>query len=110
MAEYLYKGFNIHFAVKKIENGLYQANGYVACYMNGDTPSLSKKFCTEDASKLAAETDIKTLIEKYIDFEWDAYLESDGYPSNAPAFNLNNKETSCLHEHPQEPIDDNDGG
>lgn len=75
MTEYVHKGFKISYAIKPLENGLYQAHGYVVCQVDEDGgPSLTQKFRTEYPTKHGVEKEIKKIIEKYIDFEWKEFL------------------------------------
>lgn len=79
MTEYNYKDFKISFNVEldKRKNNLYIADGYI-CPLNDTNPSLHRKFHTEHSNKAAAKTEIKKLIENYIDFEWQEFYEIHG--------------------------------
>lgn len=76
MTEYTSKGFKVCYDIKPAESNLYRADGKVFFY-NKDSrdPSLLQKFHTEHPTKIGAKTEIKRLIDDYIDFEWKKYLE-----------------------------------
>lgn len=78
MTEYIYKGFQIHYIMKhlKKQNDSYRATGSVFCYINGNGPALTQKFQTEGSSKDYVENEIKKIINNYIDFEWDQFVEA----------------------------------
>lgn len=80
MAEYIYKGFKVHYEIEKIKvaGGLFQAQGYVICDSDTDGPTLTQKFQTESSLKADAESEIKKIINRYIDFEWEQYLKMHG--------------------------------
>ena len=73
MAEYLYKGFKIFYEVAPYAKNLYQAQGEVKCSVKHATPALSKKFHTEGSTGESALSEIKKLMERYIDFEWQQF-------------------------------------
>lgn len=76
MAEYLYKGFKVSYNIKPIKNQtkLYEAEGYVACCTQTDI-SCKKRFHTESTSMQSVASEIKKLLENYIDFEWQKFHE-----------------------------------
>lgn len=80
MGEYVYKGFKVHYDIKKskLENGLYRANAYVVCYIHPEGPDLTQKFQTEAPTKTNVRHEIKKNINKYIDFEWEQFLKMKG--------------------------------
>lgn len=80
MAEYIYKGFKVHYDIEKTEitGGLFQAQGYVICDSDTDGPTLTQKFQTESSLKSDVEHEIKKIINHYIDFEWKQYLKMRG--------------------------------
>lgn len=76
MPQYLYKNFKVIYTVKeaKGKDKLYEADGHVVCYSNGESkPALSKKFHTEYPGFSGAQCEIRKLLEDYIDFEWKAF-------------------------------------
>ena len=77
MIDYVYRGFKIQYNIDafKQEMGLYKANGFVAGPddKKQTTATAVKKFHTESPSMADAESQIKKLIEEYIDFEWSAF-------------------------------------
>jgi hypothetical protein len=77
MAEYIYKGFKIFYDInpQKTEDDLYQASGYVLCNIDKAAPSPTQKFRTEYPTQQGVKIQIKKIIEEYIDFEWEEFLE-----------------------------------
>lgn len=76
MKEYTSKGFKVCYDIKPVESNLYRADGEVFFYDNDlEEPSLLQKFYTEHPTKGGAKTEIKRLIDEYIDFEWKKYLQ-----------------------------------
>ena len=76
MTDYLYKGFKVFYTIKPTDKNknLYIADGHVLCCMH-PTHSEPRKFHTEYPSKAGVETEIKKMLEDYIDFEWHEYHE-----------------------------------
>ncbi|HGK6671919.1 TPA: hypothetical protein ACPSKE_001997 [Legionella feeleii] len=76
MTEYTSKGFKVCYDIKPTESNLYRAEGEVFFYnKDSSDPCLLQKFHTEHPTKTGAQTEIKRLIDDYIDFEWRKYLE-----------------------------------
>ncbi len=77
MIEYVYKGFKVVYKVEASEqnSNLYKADGQVLTSSEHKEPILAQKFHTEYPSKLGAQTQIRKLVEDYIDFEWKKFYE-----------------------------------
>lgn len=76
MPRYTYKGFTIYYDIMPTDNNLYQAEGYV-CFSKENNQETSKKFHTEHSDEQEIESEIKRLLENYIDFEWNEFLKMD---------------------------------
>ncbi|MFW2534951.1 hypothetical protein [Legionella sp. 29fVS95] len=76
MTEYTSKGFRVCYDIKPTESNLYHAEGEVFFYTkDSSNPCLLQKFHTEHPTKIGAKTEIKRLIDDYINFEWKKHLE-----------------------------------
>lgn len=74
MTEYIYKRFKVYYEIVPFaENTEYRAKAYVINYMDKNGPSLTEKFQTSSPCHDEAQREIKKLIERYIDFEYQQY-------------------------------------
>lgn len=80
MIGYNYKNFQIYYHIEldKRSTRLYTADGYIVNSLDKKNPMLARRFHTEHSSKRGAVTEIKRLIENYIDFEWEEFYEVHG--------------------------------
>ncbi|CEK12053.1 hypothetical protein [Legionella hackeliae] len=77
MNQYTYKGFKVIYQVDSSDAApnLYKADGYVVRATDNRNSTSPQKFHTEYPTKKGAETEIKKLLEDYIDFEWQEFYE-----------------------------------
>lgn len=74
MHEYTYKGCIVKYEVTALPPLGFQGTGYV---QKQNAPNVSlKDFQTEASSAREAEQQIKKLIEDYIDFEFDQFMDN----------------------------------
>lgn len=80
MTEYDYKNFKIHYNIcsDKSKKNLYIADGYISNPSEHTDSASAKRFHTEYTTKTGVQSEIKKLIENYIDFEWKEFYEMHG--------------------------------
>lgn len=80
MADYIYKGFKVHYNIKNSLQSdattLYTAEG--SATRDDGTQLIPQTFQTESATKIGVRNEIKKLIEKTIDLEWKEFLDMRG--------------------------------
>lgn len=69
MTEYIYKGFKISYQIETTEQEQYKADGKVIFLQEHSKCILPTRFHTVLDSYQGAETEIKKLLENYVDFE-----------------------------------------
>ena len=71
MNKYVYKQFEVIYEIKiNPQNTLYEAHAYAICLANKQNPLMAHEFSTEAKTWDEAETELKKLVNNYIDFEW----------------------------------------
>ncbi len=85
MADYIYKGFKVHYNIKKrsqSDTTLYTAKGsYTAegsATRKDGTQLIPQIFETEAPTKIGVQNEIKKLIERTIDLEVQEYIDMQG--------------------------------
>lgn len=74
--EYVYKGFKVSYNIEldKTSGHLFKANGYAECLVGKEQSTQPpRKFHTEYSTLVGVQTQIKKLVEDYIDFEWEEF-------------------------------------
>lgn len=73
MSHYQYRGFNLRYKTNLCtETNFYEAHGWAKLIKNNKT-AVTQKFSTQSASLINATQEIKQLMERYIDFQWQQY-------------------------------------
>lgn len=80
MPIYFYQGFEIEYSIEQPQESTKMccSKGVILRNPGWSTSSSFQQFQTEASTIMEAELEIKRLINKYIDFEWNKYLEFQG--------------------------------
>ena len=75
MPQYIYKSFEIVYEVQQLNANEYEGRGTLSYKNERASPLLPQQFRTICQTAAGAEKKIKKLMEDYIDFEWDEFIE-----------------------------------
>jgi len=75
MPTYFYKQFEVNYTINKCENPMngYSSEANIKCNLDWSHSLQIPKFQTTDYTKKGVEQEIKRLVNRYIDFEWQEF-------------------------------------
>lgn len=83
MSAYMYRNFKVVYKVYPQDaHHLYKADGLAICLESEEFPYPQTEFSTEYPTYEGAQTEIKKIIEEYIDFEWSQSVNKQKHKEN----------------------------